>query len=187
MKLFRFSSYFIICILMYSVTNLAGMTGMPGVSDISETTGMPGVQEITGMPGITTEETKPAALDDQIAADLNSLINYKTIADKIYILNNVLSYTSKQATSQQSQINYCDELKKLDKMAKSYTLTKVQINQLLKLFKQAQTSTLMHAGSAKNISDIIQYWEKRSKTVGVSRYQQALQRRREVPRTTRGR
>lgn len=175
MKIMHFILYITILIFTFKSTYLEGM---PVATESTDS---------TSLTELTETDTKTTSLDNQISTDLDSISNHPNISEKLYILKNILGYTSNQTPSQKSQLNFCNELKKLDTLAKSYKLTKVQINHFLKLFKQAQTSTLMYAGFVKNISDIIQYWEKKSQTVGLSKYQQALQRRKTIGSSKRGR
>ncbi len=185
MKLSSFFSYFVISALIYGVSSLEGM---PGIEEFEipeiDASGIPSVyEEVTEEPEIVGAK----ALDKQISADLKSFKKQKTISGKINVLSNITKYSQNQSVNQQTQINFCNALSNLDNMSKSYKLSKVQINHILRLFKRAQTSTLIHSGFTKNISDMIQFWDRKSKTFGLSRYQQAIQRRKSVPRTTRGR
>jgi sensor histidine kinase regulating citrate/malate metabolism len=168
---------------------MSNLSAMPGIDEFD----MPSVEEF-GMPEVYEEVTEeavvtetPVALDKQIAADLKTFKKQKTVSRKANALRKIVRYTKNQPVSQQTQTKFCNELNSLNTIAKNSKTSKTQINLLLRLFKDAQTSSLIYGGFAKNISDMIQFWEKKLKAHGLSRYQQAIQRRKSGPRTYRGR
>jgi len=144
------------------------------------------------MPGFeievdTTEPATASALDKKISASLAKLGKKSAISSHLDILNSILAYVGAQAVSSTSQISYCNAVKTLDIYARRFaspgrtpSISKAGIKEIDKFLKNLQDSPLLHSGTVSYISNAITFWDNTAKNYGLTPYQKAVKRQRDL-------
>ena len=134
---------------------------------------------LVSMPGTDTATTSSgkSALDQQISTDLATLSGYRTVSEKLSVLNSILNYVGKNSVSNDTQVEYYSAVQHFDKFARTCKLSKPEIAQLDKFFKTLQVSNLVYIGAVADIAAKIDYWAGLTKKAGLTPHQRALQRR----------
>lgn len=152
---------------------------------------MPGMDDAISIDvGDTTVTTSSGSqLDLQVSNDLAKLSGRVAISAYLVILNKILNYvsTSNGAVSVQTQLNFCNAVKNFDKYARRFvskgrtpSISKAGIKEIDKFLKNLQDSPLLHSGTVSYISNSIAFWDKTAKNYGLTPYQKAVKRQRNL-------
>ncbi|MFH1254606.1 MAG: hypothetical protein V1646_04215 [bacterium] len=162
-------------LVMVPFCNLGAMPGMDDAISID-----------LGDTVVTT--SSDSKLDQQVSNDLAKLSGRVAISAYLVILNKILNYVSTTGVvTVQTQLNFCNAVKNFDKYARRFvskgrtpSISKAGIKEIDKFLKNLQDSPLLHSGTVSYISRAIAFWDNTAKNYGLTPYQKAVKRQRNL-------